>query len=72
MRISIITACHNSQDSIEATINSVLTQVYPDIEYIIVDGESDDGTVGIIKSFGAKISKWVSEPDLGLYDALNK
>jgi glycosyltransferase len=72
MRISIITACHNSQDSIKATINSVLTQVYPDIEYIIVDGESDDRTVGIIKSFGAKISKWVSEPDLGLYDALNK
>lgn len=72
MKISIITVCFNSQDYIRSTIESVLSQDYHDIEYIVVDGKSTDGTIEIIKSFGSKISKWVSEPDLGIYDAMNK
>lgn len=72
MKISIITVCFNSQDYIRSTIESVLSQDYHDIEYIVIDGNSTDGTVEIIKSFGNKISKWISEPDLGIYDAMNK
>lgn len=72
MKISIITVCFNSQDYIQTTIESVLSQNYPDIEYIIVDGNSTDRTVDIIKSYGSKISKWISEPDYGIYDAMNK
>jgi glycosyltransferase involved in cell wall biosynthesis len=72
MRISIITVCFNSADYIKSTIESVLMQNHPDIEYIIVDGQSTDGTVDIIKSFGDGISKWISEPDFGIYDAMNK
>lgn len=72
MKVSIITACHNSENFIGQTIRSVLSQTHPGIEYIIVDGQSQDRTVEIIKSFGSQISTWVSEPDKGLYDALNK
>ncbi|MEI7499042.1 MAG: glycosyltransferase family 2 protein [Bacteroidota bacterium] len=72
MKVSIITVCYNSENFLSDTINSVLAQTHPDIEYIIVDGQSEDKTVEIIKSFGPKVSKWISEPDKGLYDALNK
>lgn len=72
MKVSIITVCYNSQDYITNTITSVLSQNYADIEYIIVDGNSRDNTLSIIKSFGSKITKWISEPDKGLYDAMNK
>jgi glycosyltransferase len=72
MRVSIITVCYNSENFLSDTIRSVLAQTHPDIEYIIVDGQSEDNTVEIIKSFGPKITKWISEPDKGLYDALNK
>ena len=72
MKISVITICHNSENNIAHTIQSVLSQTHPDLEYIIVDGNSTDGTKEIISSFGSKISKWISEPDNGLYDALNK
>lgn len=72
MKISIITIAYNSENSISDAINSVLSQTYPDIEYIIVDGKSKDKTVEIVKSYGNKISKFVSEPDKGIYDALNK
>ncbi len=72
MKVSIITICFNSQKTIKQAIESVLSQDYEDIEYIIVDGGSPDGTVGIIKSFGNKIDKFVSEKDKGLFDALNK
>ena len=72
MKISVITICHNSEKHIAHTIQSVLSQTHRDIEYIIVDGNSADDTISIIKSFGTGISKWVSEPDQGLYDALNK
>ena len=72
MKISIITVCFNSESTIKETIESVLSQDYSNIEYIIVDGGSIDKTVDIIKSYGNKISKWVSEKDEGLYDAMNK
>jgi len=72
MKISIITIAYNSGKSIGDAINSVVSQTYPDIEYIIVDGKSKDNTVEVVKSFGSKVTKFVSEPDKGIYDALNK
>jgi glycosyltransferase involved in cell wall biosynthesis len=72
MKISIITVCYNSATTIEKTILSVAGQTYKDIEYIIVDGNSKDATVAIIKKYGSKVSKWISESDKGLYDAMNK
>jgi glycosyltransferase involved in cell wall biosynthesis len=71
-KISIITVSYNSANTIKETIDSVLSQEYPDIEYIIIDGLSTDGTQEIVKSYGSKISKFVSEKDSGLYDAMNK
>lgn len=75
MRISIITSCYNREATIHEAIRSVLEQDYPDIEYIIVDGASTDGSVETIRSAIAghedKV-KFVSEPDSGMYEALNK
>lgn len=70
--ISIITVCYNSKNTLARTIQSVIAQHYPFLEYIIVDGGSKDGTVEIIREFDEHISKWVSEPDQGIYDAMNK
>lgn len=72
MKISIITVVWNNATTIKDAIDSVLSQTYENIEYIIVDGASRDGTVEIIQSYGDKISKFVSEKDNGLYDAMNK
>ncbi len=72
MKISIITVVWNNKDTIKCAIDSVLNQTYKKIEYIIVDGASTDGTIDIIKSYGNKISRFISEPDDGLYDAMNK
>ena len=72
LKISIITVCFNSQDTIRDTIESVLSQTYPDIEYIIVDGASSDNTLSIIQEYQNRISKVISEADKGIYDALNK
>lgn len=71
-KLSIITVVYNSKDLIEDTINSIASQTYDNIEYIVVDGASVDGTLDIIKRNSAKISRWVSSPDKGLYDAMNK
>lgn len=71
MKISIITVSFNSAATIRQTIESVLAQDYPALEYIVVDGASKDGTVEVLKSFGDKI-KFISEPDKGIYDAMNK
>ena len=72
MKITIITVCYNSAATIEKTILSVAEQTHPDIEYIIVDGNSKDATLSIIQKHEDKISQWISEPDRGLYDAMNK
>lgn len=72
MKVSIITVTYNSSKTLQDTINSVAKQNYYDIEYIIVDGASKDGTVDIIKNNSSVVSMWISEPDKGLYDAMNK
>lgn len=72
MKITIITVCYNSEKTIEETFRSVKSQSYNNIEYIVVDGKSKDGTLNIIRRYEDIISKWVSEPDKGLYDAMNK
>lgn len=72
MKVSIITVSYNSRETIEKTIRSVLNQTYADIEYIIIDGLSTDGTQEIISKNRASIATFISEPDEGLYDAMNK
>lgn len=69
---SIITITYNASRWVESTILNVLSQSYPNIEYIIIDGGSTDGTVDIIKQYASGVSYWVSEPDKGIYDAMNK
>lgn len=81
-KISVITVCYNAAATIEETILSVVDQTYDNIEYIVIDGGSTDGTVDIIKRYAEggseygkhnnSISYWVSEPDKGIYDAMNK
>jgi glycosyltransferase involved in cell wall biosynthesis len=72
MKCTIITVSYNAIDTIESTINSVLSQDYNNIEYIIIDGNSSDGTKEIIHRYENRISKWISEKDNGIYDAMNK
>ena len=72
MKVSIITVVYNGAEFIRDCIESILNQTYSDIEYIIVDGKSTDGTVDIVQSYGKKVAQFVSEPDKGLYDAMNK
>lgn len=72
MKISVITVCYNAVQTLEKTMLSVLNQTYPDVEYIIIDGGSTDGTVDIIKKYADRLAYWVSEPDKGIYDAMNK
>ena len=72
MRISVITVCLNSKKTIERTIQSVVNQKIKDLEYIIIDGGSNDGTQEIIKKYEDYISYWISEPDNGLFFAMNK
>ena len=79
MKISLITACYNSAKTIKTAIDSVLAQKGVDIEYIVVDGGSTDGTVDIIKEYSTRSTcstrfsfKWISERDRGMYDAINK
>lgn len=77
-QVSIITVSYNSDETIEETINTVLDQTFKNIEYILIDGASTDNTLSIIKNYSKKASdlgityKWLSEPDKGIYDAMNK
>lgn len=71
-RVSVITAVYNGSKTIEATIQSVLSQTYDGLEYLVIDGGSTDGTVDIIRKYEREIDLWVSEPDKGVYDAMNK
>ncbi len=71
-KFSIITVCYNAEAQLERTLRSVLAQTYPHVEYILVDGASEDGTPALIHRYKDRISRVVSEPDKGLYDAMNK
>lgn len=71
-RITVITVCLNSEATIGGTVESVLSQDYPNVEYIIVDGASEDRTLECIARYGSRISRVVSGPDRGIYDAMNK
>lgn len=75
MTISIITATYNSASTVRYTFDSILSQTYHDIDYIVVDGDSQDGTVDIIKEYEKRFDgrmRWISEKDNGIYDAMNK
>lgn len=75
MKISIVTVCYNSDKTIETTILSVKKQTYKNLEYIIIDGGSQDNTLNIVKKYDSVFNdnmQWLSEPDNGLYDAMNK
>ena len=73
MKISVITVCYNAEKVIQQTIQSVMNQSYTDIEYIIIDGASTDGTMELVKKYtDDKRVRYISEPDNGIYDAMNK
>ena len=84
MRISIITVCKNAEKLLRGTMDSVLSQTYPDIEYIVIDGASTDGTVELLQEYEQRVQsshdsrltsrefRWISEPDSGIYAAMNK
>jgi glycosyltransferase len=72
LKVSIVTVCLNSATTIRDTIESVFAQDYPNIEYLIVDGVSKDGTLDIVRSYGSRIERVLSEPDCGMYDSMNK
>ena len=72
MKISLITVTFNSEKYLSHCIDSIQRQTHKNIEHIIVDGNSTDNTVKIIQQYGTAISKWISEPDRGMYDAINK
>ena len=70
--VSIITVVYNGHRTLEETIQSVVNQNYPNIEYLIIDGGSTDGTMEILKKYDDTIDYWISEPDKGVYHAMNK
>ena len=72
VKFTIITITYNAAQWLERTILSILSQSYGNIEYVIIDGASTDGTVDIIRQYASGVSFWLSEPDKGLYDAMNK
>lgn len=72
MKYSIITINYNNKDGLKKTIESVIHQSYKDFEYIVIDGGSTDGSIDVIRQYANKINYWVSEPDRGIYHAMNK
>lgn len=71
-RVFVITVCRNAAQRIEQTMLSVLGQTYGNLSYIVIDGGSDDGTERIVGKYASRLSYWCSEPDGGIYDAMNK
>ncbi len=71
-KITVVTVTYNAAEWLEKTIQSVLSQDYPNIEYIIIDGGSSDGTLEVIRNYESHLDYWISEPDKGIYDAMNK
>lgn len=71
-KVSIVCVTRNAADCIKKCVDSILSQVYPDLELVIFDGNSTDGTQDILTSYGDQISFWKSEPDTGIYNAMNK
>lgn len=71
-KVTVITVVYNRAKEIEATMLSVLNQTYADLEYIVIDGGSTDGSLDIIRKYAPRLAYWVSEPDKGIYDAMNK
>ncbi|MFM6976631.1 MAG: glycosyltransferase family 2 protein [Sphingobacteriaceae bacterium] len=71
-RLSVVTVVYNNAPDLERTMLSVLGQTYPNIEYLLIDGGSTDGTLAIIKKYESRLAKWISEKDAGIYDAMNK
>ena len=71
-KVSVITVVYNDVGHIRETIESFFSQTWEDKEYIVIDGGSTDGTIDIIKEYANRISYWISEPDKGMYDAMNK
>jgi len=72
MKVSIITATYNSAQTLADTLASLEAQTYSDIEYIVIDGASKDATLEVIKQYSTRVTRIISEPDKGIYDALNK
>lgn len=71
-KVSVVTVCYNAAENLQKTMLSVKEQSYENLEYIIVDGGSKDESVDIIKQYGEVVCRWISEPDNGIYDAMNK
>lgn len=72
MKLSVITINYNNRDGLRKTIESVVNQTFKDFEYIVIDGGSTDGSVNVIKEYAGRIDYWISEPDKGIYNAMNK
>ena len=72
MKLSVITINRNNADGLERTIKSVIAIKYPDLEYIVVDGASTDNSIYVIQKYESHITHWISEPDNGIYNAMNK
>lgn len=70
--VSVVTVCRNALPLLRKTVESVVSQTFPDIEYVVIDGSSTDGTLEYVKSLGNKVDVFISEPDNGIYDAMNK
>lgn len=72
MKVSVVTICRNSEATLEQALSSVFRQTYPEIEHIVIDGNSSDGTGTVIRRYSDRLAYWVSEPDRGIADAYNK
>lgn len=71
-KVSVVTVTYNCVDLVEGTLRNVLRQTYPNLEYVVIDGNSTDGTRQVIERYADRLAYWVSEPDNGIYDAMNK